>query len=235
MNGYRGKPCATALVSRIARVAAIGLVVLCFSACPPGPTEDLPIEEVTIYNIPKKIPVDGESGENDTFKVYLNASNSMSEYDPPAAQGFKKLKEDNSDNYVDGVTEEESNGTLTVTIRLKKPIVNLKYISKGVENPTYDSDKDPNDDGGDWSGTARFFSVTISPKDVSQGVKVIWGKGSNSPLNKSRASVDWNSSSLINFREKGGLAVFVEGKAEALFDDLINRDKDIDPKYISGP
>lgn len=132
LNHSRIKPCAGELVSRAAKIAAMGLVVLCLAACPPEPSRDISIGEITIFNIPREI------GAKDTFRVYLNASDSESEDDPPAARGWADA--------------ETPNGKHMVTIQLQTP------VAAGT-NPTSGSDS--------WAGTATFFSVMISPASVS--------------------------------------------------------------------
>jgi len=178
-----------------------------FAACEDSQEEDYSISEITIYNIPEEIPVFG--GDTDSvpaFKIYLNASNSQSETDPPAAKAVAKVTEGKLEN-----------GKYTVTIQLQKP------------NPP--DKEDPNLDTGSWSGTASYFSITISPQDVSaHGVNAIWVKAGTT-LNKGKKSCDWNSRSLMDFRElikndpedRMGFAK----KATALFTDIVCKDPDI--------
>jgi len=167
--------------------------------------EDISIGEITIYNIPENIPV----FENDTvtvpaFKIYLNASNSQSEKDPPAAKGVAKVSEGKLEN-----------GKYTVTIQLKKP------NPQDELNPNFDTDP--------WFGTASYFSVVISPQDVAiHGVNAIWAKAGTT-LNKGKKSCDWNN--LMNFRElikrdPEDKMEFAK-KTKALFTEIVCKDPDI--------
>jgi len=175
-----------------------------FAACDDGKEEDYSISEITITGIPKKIPVfNNDNDLNDTYKVYLNASNTQSENDPPVAKGVAKI----SDGTLSG-------DKYTVTIKLQKP------------NPA--DNKDPTLDTGSWSGTANYFSVVISPQDVSAGVETIWAKAGLT-LNNGKKNSAWDS--LMDFRifmkadpkDKQG---FVK-KTKALFDEIVCKDKDI--------
>ena len=184
--------------------------------------EDLNISEITIYNIPATIPVAGSSIENELFKVYLMASNDTDAEKPPAAQGIIKV----DSNML------QANGTYRVTIPLRKPIINLKPYPDGTKNPNnpddheYDPNLDANLDDGPWRGTAKFFSVIISPQDVRDGVNTIWVRGSTLPMNSARANVNWNT--LVDFRNPPAfMADRVAGRAESLFDDVLVRDKEL--------
>jgi hypothetical protein len=195
--------CAAHSLFRIAFFSAISLFLL--TGCPDEPEGDYSSSEITIYNIPQNIPVFGnDSASAPAFKIYLNASNTMSEDDPPAAKGVAKF----------------SNGTLTdgkytITIRL--------------QNPNSPEQEDPNADTGPWSGTANYFSVMISPEDVTEhGANAVWVRAGTT-LNKGKESCDWNS--LINFR--GVMANDPDDEAEyakktnALYNSIVCKDKDI--------
>jgi hypothetical protein len=203
----------------------VNLVILCvalaFAGCGEDDSENsLSISEITITNIPVDIPVDNGGGSNQTFKIYLNASDSQDIDQPPAAQGFKKfLKEDGT---LDGGVTRNGN-TYTITIPLRKPIVNLKG------KPGYDPTLDPNNDNGPWSGTAANFSLLLAPQDVSGGLDTIWVKGST-VLDKSKARLDWNSTSLLMDFRNPNLAhppLSLPDKAQALLEDVVCRDPDI--------
>jgi hypothetical protein len=156
LNHSRIKPCAGELVSRAAKIAAMGLVALCLAACPPEPSKDISIGEITIFNIPREI------GAKDTFRVYLNASDSESENDPPAARGWADA--------------ETPSGKHMVTIPLQTPV-------DASTNPNPTSDTAP------WAGTATFFSVMISPASVSGPNDIAVRAGT--PLDKSKARMNW--------------------------------------------
>jgi hypothetical protein len=188
---------------RVAFFSAISLFL--FTGCPPEPEEDYSSSEIIIYNIPQNIPVFGnDSISAPAFKIYLNASDFMEEDKPPAAKGVAKF----------------SNGTLkdgkhTITIRL--------------QNPNHPEQKDPNAETGSWSGTANYFSVMISPADVTEhGANAVWVKGGTT-LNKGKKDCDWGS--LIDFR--GVMANDPDDTAEygkktkALYNDIVCKDSDI--------
>lgn len=184
--------------SYAAGIAAISLVVLCFTGCPEELDEDVTIDQITITGIPKQIQVDSGTDKNDTFKVYLNASDSQNEKDPPVAQGTVK------------VTDAMLNGdTYTITIKLRKP----------KAQPT------PNADDGPWSGSAANFSVMISPNDTSTDKEnAIWVKA-GMPLDKGKEQCDWNS--LIDFRGPMKTSMGLAAKTKALYDEVVCKDSEI--------
>jgi hypothetical protein len=198
-------------------LAVLG-VVLAFAGCDKDESGDTSISEITVSNIPVNIPVDNGGESNPAFKIYLNASDSQNVDDPPAAQGFKKFFKEDGVTLNDGVTA--SGNTYTITIPLRKPKINIK------DKPGYDPTLDPNEDNGPWSGTAGNFSLMIAPQDVSGGVNVIWVKG-NMGFDKSKAQLDWNGSSLMDFRNASLASFRLSEKAQALFDDIVCRDPDI--------
>ena len=218
----RNKADAVTFVCRIAIIMAAGLAVLCLAGCSPDPESDLTFSEITIYNIPEYIPVNDETGaKNRAFKVYVNASDTQAEYEPPAAQGFKKI--------VHAEMFQADTNTYTITIPLRTPIVNLKIIDKnGTPNPDYDPTLDPNDDLGPWKGKANYFSVIMSPEVVSAGVEVIWIKGGMA-FNSSKAQLDWKAASLMDFRDPAlaGPPFDMVVKTNSLFDELILCDPDL--------
>ena len=195
------------------------LVTLCgailLMACSSdGSTDDLSVSEITIYNIPKDIVVDGSQPEvsNPVYKVYLNASDYREADKPPKTQGFIKV-----------TPSMLVNDKYTVTIALRKPIINLS----GSNN--YDPTIDPNEDLGPWKGTANNFSLMISPKEINvgDGENAIWVKGGMT-LNKSKASINWESvSDILDFRSPALAGLNLAEKTKALYDDLISRDPDI--------
>ena len=97
-------------------VFAILCILSLTTACAPEPDPDPAISEITIYNIPAQIPINGNSDvSNNTYKIYLNASNFQDDDRPPAAQGSAILTPD--------MLQED--GRYTVTIELRRPIINL--------------------------------------------------------------------------------------------------------------
>ena len=183
------------------------LMCVFFAACEDSKEEeDYSIGEITITGIPVQIPVMGDEGVlNDTYKVYLNASNSMSEKDRPAAKGVKEITPD---------MKKQDGGTYTVTISLQNP------------NPL--EDENPNLDTGPWFGTARYFSVVISPQDVTGGgVNTIWAKAGYT-LDKGKKNIAWDS--LMDFRNlmSGTDPLGFAKKSNALFTDIVCKDPDIE-------
>ena len=209
------------------KAAILCLFVFCLSACPPEPEDDMTIGEITISNIPVSIPVFGsDSLTNPTFKIYVNASNYMDDDKPPAALGFLKITSDMLED-----------NTYTVTIQLLDPVINLKpdkYGNESEYNPEPYNPLLPIDaNHGPWKGTANFFSVMISPEDVTDGVKTIYAKGGIG-LDKSKACIKWenkvedNKVDLMDFRDSGNISSLgTDKKTLALFEDIVKRDTDI--------
>jgi hypothetical protein len=185
-------------------IAITLLLCVFFAGCDDNTQEeDYSIGEITIYNIPENIPVLGnEAVTAPVFKIYLNASNSQSENDPPTAKGLAEASKGT-----------RANGKYSVTIKLQKP------------NPN--DEPDPNFVTGPWSGTASYFSVVISPQDVANGVNTIWAKAGTT-LNKGKKSCDWDS--LMDFRTlmliENDPMEFAK-KTNALFTDIVCKDPDI--------
>ena len=180
------------------------LLILCVTACP-EPEEDYNIGEITIYNIPANIPVLGKSAIiSPTFKVYLNASNSMSADDEPEAKGLALISS--------GVSNAVSQ-TYSVTMQL--------------QNPNPPDEPDPNYDTGPWSGTALFFSIMISPQYVTEDEdNIIWVKAGTT-LDKGKSRIDWSASPpLINFRNPDLPGTFA-GETRSLYEEIILKDDDI--------
>ena len=152
-------------------IAVILFAFAFFIGCKDDSEEDVSIGTITITGIPAKILVNG-SNPKDTYKVYLNASDSQSENDLPVAKGVAKTDPD----------RKQANGTYIVIINL--------------QNPNPPGDKNPNLYTGPWSGTARYFAVVISPQTV-HGVDTISAKAGFT-LNKGKAVCNWDS--LIDLR-----------------------------------
>ena len=180
-----------------------GLLLLCLAGCPQEVDDDKSIGTITIRNIPPSIPVNGnEAVKQQTYKVYLNASNSMSEHDPPEAKGLVLITPDMLD---------KATNTYTVTMQLLQP------------NPA--SKKDPNLPTGPWQGTASYFSVMISPQSVAtHEERAVWIKGGYT-FNKEKANWNWTATNIINFRTSTlpGMAE----KATALYTQIILEDSAI--------
>jgi len=196
------------------RFPIIIIVLLCifFTACEEE-EGDYSISEITIYNIPAKIPVNGNESEgNNTFKVYLNASNSKAAEDFPVAKGVAKIS--------DGKLESDGKykGTYTVTIKLQKP------------NPK--NGMDPNLPTGPWSGEASFFLIVLSPQSVPQnvtsGVNLIWAK-TGFTLDIGKEKCDWEDKKIfINFRDSAlAGAMGLDTKTQELFMGIVLQDPDI--------
>ncbi|MCL2881099.1 MAG: hypothetical protein FWF29_12720, partial [Treponema sp.] len=119
-------------------------VFLCLTGCPTeGSSADKSIGEITIYNIPAQITVNGsDAAPNDTFKIYLNASNYQVDNKPPAAKGVA---------FISSGVKDPVSGTYSVQIELQKPLPADEH--------------DPNFQTDPWSGTSNYFSVMISPVD----------------------------------------------------------------------
>ena len=182
-------------------------LLLCITGCSDEPEDDYSIGEITIYNIPAVLTVNGNGSVSaPVFKVYVNASKTQSENDPPTAKGLALIS-----------TGTLENGKYTITIPLQKP------------NPK--SEDDPNYPTGSWSGTATWFSVMLSPQNTAaDGVDAVWIKGGDN-LNKGKKSLNWENDSLINFRDSLLSGMGLPAKALALYNDIVCKDDDI----ISGP
>ena len=193
-----------------AAIAAVALL-LCFSGCPVD--DDKSISEVTIYNIPAEIPVLESNPRvyTPSYKIYLNASDSQDDKDPPKVKGVALI----SDGVFDAAT-----GTYTVTIKLQKP-----------NKPG--GDENPNNDTCSWSGTANYYSLMLSPQDTSvYGQNAVWAKGSMESLNKERRRIDWSGATdlkdFTKYIESGEMSYLdFRGKLKALYDRCIWNDPDI--------
>jgi len=186
----------------MSKFAAVCLLfALCFAGCGEDkPEGDYSVSAITIHNIPLQIPVRyNETEKNDTFKVYLLASNSMNPDDLPVAKGLVTVT---PDMLVDGTS-------YTVTIDLQKP--NAKRGD------------DPNLPTGPWSGTASFFSIVISPKPADK-VEDIWVKAGMT-LNKGKENMDWGGSGLLDSRSSGSL--ITPKQVDALYKEVVSLDPEI--------
>jgi len=208
------------IMSILFRVTVFQLIcliaLLCFGCDEEETEEDLSIGEITVYNLPAKIPVFGSNPEVSyaSYKIYVNASNYQSEDEDPAAKGVAKFS--------DG---KEENGKYSVTIKLLKP--------NDPNDPNNHND-DPNFDTGAWKGTAKYFSITIAPEfKTDDKDNIIWMKGGTT-LNIGKKNQNWEEG-LINFRElmENGSErdkEFYANKTRALYDGIIVKDSDIKTK-----
>jgi len=160
------------------KAAIIAFAVLSLATC--EEEEDLSISQVTIHGIPSQIKT------KNTFKIYLNASNS----DLATVQHQTQ----SSASCTGG----------TITLNLYKP------LPLGS-----DADPDTAANNGLWSGTAAFFSVMISPSpdDTSSVDDVLFMAGMN--LNKNKRNINWDTSlaeSLMKLEQKQALYDGMIGK-----------------------
>ena len=112
----------------------------------------------------------------------------------------------------------QEDGTYTVTLQLRKPF-------RGDPDVPYFTGSEP------FYGTARYFSIMITPQDVSVYKQdSIWIKGSIDPLNISKSKIDWDKSGLISMRttDPGMSAAFgFPEKIRQLFEGTICNDSEI--------
>ena len=208
MNQFSNKP----NLGRGLKIMAICLVILLFAGCIPDVEENISISEITISDIPAKIPVNKKPGEPPakTFMVYVNASDSQEEnYNLERAFGRMMLTDDML----------QDDGTYTVTLQLFKPDRSddsVPYFINGIV-PFY--------------GTAKYFSIMISPKDVSVYKQdSIWLMGSSNPLNIEKSNISWDKSGLLNFRNASpamDLAFGFSIKIKQLYEGTIVKDPEI--------
>jgi len=191
---------AMSVLFRVALFQLISLPLLLCFGCGDEPEEEenLPISEITVYNVPANIQVAGGTNTLPTFKIYINASDFQDENKPPAAKGVAEISKGTR----------LDNGKYSITIKL--------------QNPNSVGNDDPNEDTGTWSGTAAYFSIMICPQSVVEyEVNAVSMKGSMSPLNKGKENCDWDS--LIDLR-----AVNMDSKIQALYEKIILKDTEIE-------
>ena len=140
--------------------------------------EDRSIGRITITGIPSHIPINGQPGEEPrrTFTIYFNASNFQTSREGlPEAKGLVRI---------DDSMSLQPDGTYTIVMDLELP-------NPGIAEP-------PNSNHGPWSGTARYFSVYITPQDTLPFMhNAIWAKGGYT-FNDSKATIDWRD--MVNMR-----------------------------------
>jgi hypothetical protein len=121
------------------------------------------------------------------YKVYVYVTDSMSQHDPHKAQGTALL-----------------DGADSINIPLYEPPENYRG-------------KDPDDHGAAWLGTGSYFSVIISPRNVS-GTEAILVRGGQA-LNKPNRECDFKR--LMSVSE----SAFFTGKTEAIYNNIIRADR----------
>ena len=190
-------------------IAFLLFMFLCLVGCPQE-TEDYSIGEITIYNIPAKIRVTGEDNVLlDTYKIYLNASDYMESDKLPKAKGLAKIS--------DGTLE--SNGKYTITLQL--------------QNPNPQNNTNPNQLTGSWNGTANYFSVMISPKNIAgyeeRAIRVM---GSLESLDKGKKRLNWENlldfSYIIENDTTTANSLKLPDKLTALYEQCILNDSDLE-------
>jgi len=204
----------------------LGLIVAaCFLSCPENDEgEDRSVSSITIYNIPEFIIVDNPTRKTDhpyyrpdvvdkkskPFSIYLNVSNSMDHTDKqgnlllPEAKGYAQFKNAEFD---------ENTKTYTITVNFMDP-------NPGFGMPPYNWRDKP------WKGTAKYFSVSITPYDISEyGLDEVWVKGGLT-LDSGKASYDWsNPRDLIDFRQRG--TIDYSYQADELYKLIVSADRNM--------
>ena len=184
------------------------IVLLLLTACPDDPTEEdaFAVSTITITGIPKTIPAFRGSPAADTYKVYLYASDYITNQDPAKAKGVIRI--DDTEN----VTFDETSQTYTVTI----PLGNTSPLFK--PDPNYDPN--PNLNFGSWSGTSQLFTFVLSPQDtLDHGQLSIWMQGGYD-LDIDKKNLDWNGSGLLNFRLRLSVQDFAQREWEFYHDNV---------------
>jgi len=230
------------------------LLLFVFAGCKEEEEEDLSVNSITIFNIPKTFPAhqtsrlycngagcDGDvlayrclnTGhginvkirKNDTpfspntaltpFSIYLNVSNNMSSGEVgkellPEAKGYAQFFKPGSTTVLNGNVKEE-NGKYTVTVYFMDP-------NTGYGMPPYNwRDKE-------WRGTANYFSVSISPQDITtNGLGDTWIKGGLT-LDNGKDRWDWEK--LMDFRNTS--TIDYTDQADELYHLIVSADKNIE-------
>ena len=173
--------CKTDFLFKIICFSIIILILgVSFIGCSDINEDDRSIGRITITGIPAKIPINRNLQEpaRDTFTLYFNASNYQTSREGlPEAKGLVRVNDE--DKFI-----LQQDGTYTVIVDLELP------------NP--ENNMDPTLYHGPWSGTAKLFSVYITPQDTLPfQVDAMWAKGGYT-LNKSKSTIDWKD--LVNLR-----------------------------------
>ena len=170
---------------------------------------------ITIKDIPPEIPVHNSNAQPaQTYKIYINISDSDKETDPPKAKGVARIS--------DGILQDDGNYTVTIPLQNRNPVDGEPdYGIEGYDNPNLGT--------GPWSGTAFFFSVMISPQNTSEhGVNAVWVIAGYD-LNRAKQNMSWNVRPLNqNFRSSFLFNQLNLGpKLNALYNDIIVKDPHI--------
>jgi len=203
-----------------------GLIIFVLSvviiSCNDTEDEDRSIGKITIKGIPAYIQINclpsGSSckyvqnklqhvpecefkdiPDRKTFTVYFNASNFQTSADGmPECKGLVRV--------VDSMLQQD--GTLTIVMELTEPNPRISM------NPA--SEMPP------WSGTAKYFSVYITPEDTRPyNIDAIWAKGGYT-FNKSKATIDWRN--LVNMRNP---LLNMDIQNETLYSEIVHMDPEI--------
>ena len=197
------------------------IFIIFFSGCGDEDTaEDKTVDRITIFNIPEFIVVDNPvrnashpyyrlenvDKKSPPFSIYINVSNNMDHTDKegnlllPEAKGYAQFED----------AKQESDKTWTITVRFMDP-------NPGFGMPPYNHKDKP------WKGTANYFSVSISPYDITEyGLDEVWVKGGLT-LNKGKERYDWNK--FIDFRKTGMIDYTYQ--ADELYKLIVSADRNI--------
>ena len=167
------------------------ILILFFSGCKePSDPDAFETTSITVSGVPKTIPAFSGSPAAPTFKVYIYATDEVTNQKKPKAKGVTRISDtakviDNGDTY-------------TVTIDLGQIHSNFKEGRPGHNPALPEYDPNPNPWYGAWSGTAKVFTLVISPEDTLEyGRFSIWMRG-GFDLNIDKKNMVW--SELMNFR-----------------------------------
>ena len=212
----------------LAIVTLICLTALCLTGCKEADEKDKDkdkdersVSSITLFNIPEFIIKDNPERDEDNpyyptivvdkkskpFSVYINVSNNMDHTDKegnlllPEAKGYAQFKD---------AVFDEATKTYTITVNFMDP-------NPGFGMPPYNwRDKS-------WNGTANYFSVSISPYDITEyGLDEVWVRGGLT-LNKGKETYDWTK--LIDFRNTNTIDYTYQ--ADELYKLIISADRNI--------
>ncbi|MCL2211481.1 MAG: hypothetical protein FWB95_06135 [Treponema sp.] len=209
------------LISRLFPLFVAFLFLFIFAGCGEEPTEeDKTVSSITLFNIPEYIVVDNPvrsethpyyhentNKKSEPFSVYINVSNNMDHTDKegnlllPEAKGYAQFKD---------AVFDETTRTYSITVNFMDP-------NPGFGMPPYNwRDKQ-------WKGTANYFSVSISPYDITEfGLDEVWVRGGLT-LNKGKESYDWTK--LIDFRNTNTIDYTYQ--ADELYKLIVSADRNI--------
>ena len=207
-----------------------GLVVFCMTGCSDESDGASGISTMTISNIPAAI-----SG-NDTYKLYLSASNDTDPNGKAVCQAVLILDTSTLPANTPELTytKEDAGADKTkVTVTMGSRSYSYTVTKSGVSyKVTFPLRKpavrgtDPNLDNGSWSGKANFFSLMLTPQTVT-GTDSVYIKASMKSLNNDMAKLNWNGG-LIDFQSSTnkGNSFYIDRK-KALYDAIIVLDPHI--------